>query len=231
MISSDPEIVAYKKQVRDVRRNDIRFHPARLLVDPVMFRKLDKRGAILYVMLVCVLLPLCCCCRRCAWVYTTSLYDWYRQLILLHEIWNSISGTHQNLERNQIYTQPHPSRVLLSTAYHIYTLAGHTYSKMPPKKGPKPGSSRLTSLPAEYPGKISGKGLEQPQWAACRAMLEGVYIAKNGPWVCFIVGQQTGNANVIDGTLGMSFVCYLTGLHIRITTRLYPNLNLWIIYL
>ena len=51
---------------------------------------------------------------------------------------------------------------------------------MPPKKGPKAGSFRLTALPAEYPGKIGGKGLEQPQWGACRAMLEGVYIAKNG---------------------------------------------------
>jgi hypothetical protein len=51
---------------------------------------------------------------------------------------------------------------------------------MPPKKGAKAGSSRLAALPAEYPGKIGGKGLEQPQWGACRAMLEGVYIAKNG---------------------------------------------------
>jgi hypothetical protein len=37
--------------------NDIRFHPVRPLVDLVMFHKLDKRGVILYVVLVCVLLP------------------------------------------------------------------------------------------------------------------------------------------------------------------------------
>lgn len=54
------------------------------------------------------------------------------------------------------------------------------YTAMPPKKGAKAGSSRINSLPAEYPAKIGGKGLEQPQWGACRAMLEGVYIAKNG---------------------------------------------------
>jgi hypothetical protein len=54
---------------------------------------------------------------------------------------------------------------------------------MPPKKGAKAGSSRLTALPTEYPGKIGGKGLEQGQWGACKAMLEGVYIARNGPWV------------------------------------------------
>jgi len=51
---------------------------------------------------------------------------------------------------------------------------------MPPKKGAKASSSRITALPATYPGKMGGKGLEQPQWGACRAMLEGVYIAKNG---------------------------------------------------
>jgi len=51
---------------------------------------------------------------------------------------------------------------------------------MPPKKGAKASSSRVTALPATYTGKIGGKGLEQPQWGACRAMLEGVYIAKNG---------------------------------------------------
>jgi hypothetical protein len=52
--------------------------------------------------------------------------------------------------------------------------------KMPPKGKQKAGSSRLAVLPAVYPGKIGGKGLEAPQWGACKAMLEGVYIAKNG---------------------------------------------------
>ena len=39
--------------------NDIQFHPVHPSVDPVMFRKLDRRVATLYVMLVDVLLPLC----------------------------------------------------------------------------------------------------------------------------------------------------------------------------
>jgi len=57
-MTNDTSGQAYKKQVRDVRRNDIRFRPVRLLVDLVMYRKLDKRGGILCVMLVFLLLPL-----------------------------------------------------------------------------------------------------------------------------------------------------------------------------
>lgn len=36
-------------------------------------------------------------------------------------------------------------------------------------------------VPAAYPGKTAdGKGMEEPQWTACRDMLDAVYKAKDG---------------------------------------------------
>lgn len=42
-------------------------------------------------------------------------------------------------------------------------------------------------VPAVYPGKAAdGKGMDEPQWTACRDMLDGVYKAKDGRyvWIC-----------------------------------------------
>lgn len=47
----------YKKQARDVHRNDILSHPVHLSADPTMSHKPDKRGVTLYVMLVFLPLP------------------------------------------------------------------------------------------------------------------------------------------------------------------------------
>lgn len=57
---------------------------------------------------------------------------------------------------------------------------------MPPKakKGSKAKAaapeSRLGLLPTTFPGKPTGKGLDQSQWEGCRAILEGVLVAKTG---------------------------------------------------
>ena len=58
-LSSSRAVWTHTKQARDVHMNDIQFHPVHPSADQVMFRKLDRRVAILYVMLVDVLLPLC----------------------------------------------------------------------------------------------------------------------------------------------------------------------------
>ncbi|WVW80738.1 hypothetical protein I302_102724 [Kwoniella bestiolae CBS 10118] len=54
---------------------------------------------------------------------------------------------------------------------------------MPPRKAS--GSRQRTTInalpiPAQYPGLVEGKGMNEPQWQACKEMLENVYKAKDG---------------------------------------------------
>lgn len=67
----------------------------------------------------------------------------------------------------------------------VLALARPRIDTMPPKKrGPRPKASglesRLDTLPPTFPGKTNGKGLDQSQWDGCRAILEGVLVAKTG---------------------------------------------------
>ena len=55
---------------------------------------------------------------------------------------------------------------------------------MPPRKYKTKAradpESRLGLLPPSFPGNANGKGLNQSQWDGCRAILEGVLVAKQG---------------------------------------------------
>lgn len=54
---------------------------------------------------------------------------------------------------------------------------------MPRKKGQKAVTTRLDMLPGPYPGK-KGNGMDQQEWEACKAILEGVLIARNEAEEC-----------------------------------------------
>lgn len=57
----------------------------------------------------------------------------------------------------------------------LMVFSSDLYLIMPPRKTPKKPKALPIPGSASYPGKKDGKGMEQPQWEACRAMLEDVY--------------------------------------------------------
>ncbi|KAK6906505.1 hypothetical protein I203_100490 [Kwoniella mangroviensis CBS 8507] len=54
---------------------------------------------------------------------------------------------------------------------------------MPPRKASgsrQRATANALPIPAQYPGLIDGKGMNEAQWQACKEMLENVYKAKDG---------------------------------------------------
>jgi hypothetical protein len=96
LLFHEKEEETYKKQVHDDHKNDIRFRPVRPWANQVMYRKLDRKGEILYVVPVCVLLPLYPMCRRVMVVWWRYISNSSSRVDSDSDKSGIYSGTHQN---------------------------------------------------------------------------------------------------------------------------------------